>query len=188
MSLATLKRKTMNGNPRMSPISGTGSGSLGFALNGTRRIKGVVGHTNLGPKGNSNGISCCSEDNSVIKPSVKNTKGMISVRYSGILHGQNPRSVVQPMPDYTQSQYIHALHAECNTHDDLNKDAKCHSKSSNTFIGGKNKFTGAYTKPAPGPISQSEYIKGRYLRNNAYLRGPSCLQVKPAMKNNGNCS
>ena len=48
MSLATLKRKTNNSNPRNCPISG--KGTLGFALNGTRRVVGTVGHTNLGKR------------------------------------------------------------------------------------------------------------------------------------------
>ena len=37
MSLAVLKRKTSNGNPRIAPISGSNNGTFGFSLNGTRR-------------------------------------------------------------------------------------------------------------------------------------------------------
>ena len=110
MSLAVLKRKTMNGNPRMAPISGSASGPLGFSLNGTRRISGVVGPTNLGPKGNANkhgqhsGVACCTNDADIIKPSVKNTKGMLSVRYLNCQE-KCPQSVVQSMV-YTQTLYI----------------------------------------------------------------------------------
>jgi len=46
MSLATLKRKTNNGNPRNAPISG--KGHLGFALNGTLRVPSMGKSTNLG--------------------------------------------------------------------------------------------------------------------------------------------
>ena len=46
MSLATLKRKTNNGNPRNAPISG--KGHLGFALNGTLRVPSMGKTTNLG--------------------------------------------------------------------------------------------------------------------------------------------
>lgn len=46
MSLATLKRKTNNGNPRIAPISG--KGHLGFALNGTLRVPSMGKTTNLG--------------------------------------------------------------------------------------------------------------------------------------------
>ncbi len=46
MSLATLKRKTNNGNPRNAPISG--KGHIGFALNGTLRVPSMGKTTNLG--------------------------------------------------------------------------------------------------------------------------------------------
>ena len=32
MSLAVLKKKTMNGNPRQAPISGSNNGTFGFSL------------------------------------------------------------------------------------------------------------------------------------------------------------
>ena len=95
MSIVALKRKTLNGNPRIGAISG--KRPLGFALNGTRRITGVVGPTNLG----SNSNSCCTEDINIVKPSVKNTKGMLSVRYNGLSCKQQgnfcPKIWVQPI-------------------------------------------------------------------------------------------
>lgn len=48
MSLATLKRKTNNGNPRNAPISG--KGHLGFSLNGTLRVPSMGKTTNLGKR------------------------------------------------------------------------------------------------------------------------------------------
>ena len=107
MSIAVLKRKSRH-SPRLAHISGIGE--LGFALNGTRRVKGVVGPTNLGrhytntpfrgvePMGsggccgryvvNIATSSCCGiNDEGIIKKSTKNTKGMIEDRYLGTLHG-----------------------------------------------------------------------------------------------------
>ena len=99
MSIAALKRKTLNGNPRLAPISGSNNGSFGFSLNGTRRNIGSVGVTNLAPGAqrgptqmvqstpgnitNNNGIaghpeSCCTNDLNIVKPSVINTRGMLS--------------------------------------------------------------------------------------------------------------
>lgn len=105
MSIAALKRKTMNGNPRLSPVSG--QGSLGFALNGTLRINGGVGHTNLASSGYSskNGgqpiTSCCLNDNNIIKKSVMNTKAMLSARSKGLPQGNltnNDRACNQSCP------------------------------------------------------------------------------------------
>jgi hypothetical protein len=111
MSIATLKRKTLNGNPRLGPISGANNGSFGFSLNGTRRNIGQVGVTNLAPGAqtgprqaiqnsvsdhtNPNGIqghpsSCCTNDPTVVKPSVINTRGMLSRR----------RNCLPPQHDY----------------------------------------------------------------------------------------
>ena len=78
MSIAALKRKTMNGNPRLSPVSG--QGHLGFALNGILRVNGSVGKTNLGPSnyssinGGHSSNSCCLNDNNIIKKSVLKAK------------------------------------------------------------------------------------------------------------------
>ena len=91
MSIATLKRKTMNGNPRMSPLSG--QGPLGFALNGTLRISGWVGPTNLGLDHQSSNyntptsVRCCTNDSNIIKKSVMNTRGMLSARIKGFPQG-----------------------------------------------------------------------------------------------------
>ena len=131
MSLATLKRKTNNSNPRNCPISG--KGTLGFALNGTRRVVGTVGHTNLGkrdtrtpfrgtvPMGHGgrlgkyqeiisyNNELCCSNDINIIKTSSKYNKGMIETRYMGTLHGaykepyyDNNGNLVKPLINWVQ--------------------------------------------------------------------------------------
>ena len=105
MSIAALKRKTMNGNPRISPLSG--HGPLGFALNGTLRVNGSVGKTNLGAsnyssinRGHSSN-SCCLNDDNIIKKSVMNTKAMLSARAKGLPQGNltnNDRACSQKCP------------------------------------------------------------------------------------------
>ena len=147
MSIAVLKRKTLNGNPRLAPISGSNNGRFGFSLNGTRRNIGVVGVTNLAPGAqsgptqmiestpsnitNPNGItghptSCCTNDIDVVKPSVINTRGMLSRRLkclppqpdwrtcTNCTSGSNPETGcynwVQPIDNgvnktHTQGQY-----------------------------------------------------------------------------------
>ena len=194
MSIVALKRKTMNGNPRMAPISGNNNGPLGFALNGTRRITGVVGQTNLAPNGNR-GLSCCTNDSNIIKRSVMNTKGMLSVRYNNC-PGSCQKPIVQETVK-TQNEHIKKLHISCHnqtnqvlrTHcgtADLDEtNITCHNKCTNQFIGGKNVFKGAYTKNPPGAVSQSEYINNRYLNKNAFLPAPCEPHFPPSVNNNG---
>ena len=192
MSIAALKRKTMNGNPRMAPISGSDNGILGFALNGTRRISGVVGNTNLASRGASKSIymPCCINDSNTIKPSVKNTKGMLSVRYNNC-----PNNCQKPIVQETvktQNEHIEKLHASCHNVDKELFDSSvlnCNNNCQNKFIGGKNVFKGAYTKPPPCAISQSEYIASRYLNKNAFLLPNSkCDQHFPPNVNNDGCN
>lgn len=103
MSIATMKRKTLNGNPRLAPVSGSNNGKFGFSLNGTRRNVGHVGITNLAPgamtgpsqmigstsaRPTGPGIyghpsSVCTNDPTVVKTSVINTRGMLSRRAHG---------------------------------------------------------------------------------------------------------
>lgn len=170
MSIAILKRKAMNGNPRLSPISG--NNPLGFALNGTRRVKGVVGPTNLGASksptlGSHQSCFTCNS-NEIIKPSVKNTKGMLSSRYRGILYGAWPKSVVKQfnLNDNHKKVYdncITKLHIDsiaCNSNviTDYIKTCNCDNKVINKVI---------YTKPGKGAISQSTYLNDIYKKNNS---------------------
>lgn len=103
MSVAAFKRKTLNGNPRLAPVSGSNNGKFGFSLNGTRRNVGRVGITNLAPgamSGPSQMIGStpanptgpgihghpshvCTNDPLVVKTSVINTRGMLSRRANG---------------------------------------------------------------------------------------------------------
>ena len=104
MSLAVLKKKTMNGNPRQAPISGSNNGTFGFSLNGTRRGNHTGRETNLAPgamtgtpqiigstpsKPTGPGIyghpsSVCTNDPTVVKTTVMNTRGMLAKRLRGI--------------------------------------------------------------------------------------------------------
>ena len=99
-----MKRKTLNGNPRLAPISGENNGTFGFTLNGTRRIKGIYKDTNLAPKpqtGIAQAISSstsmptwpgiyghtsflCTNEDTVVKTSVITTSGRLSKKLKGI--------------------------------------------------------------------------------------------------------
>jgi hypothetical protein len=202
MSIAALKRKTMNGNPRMSPISGSNGGPLGFALNGTRRISGVVGNTNLASDGPKN-MQCCTNNSNIIKRSVMNTKGMLSSRYSNCITCP-PKPIFQETVK-DQDEHIKKLSVNCNLDDKITlrtycgtdysdedkKLFKCHTNCDNKYIGGKNVFKGSYTKNPPGAISQSSYINGKYLKNRAYLLptkdGGKCTPHFPPRVNNATC-
>ena len=105
MSLAVLKRKTFTNNPREAPISGKAGGSnFGFSLNGTRRGNHMGRETNLAPgamtgspqliastPSNPTGpglyghpASVCTNDPTVVKTTVMNTRGMLARKLRGI--------------------------------------------------------------------------------------------------------
>jgi hypothetical protein len=103
--------------------------SQGFSLNGNLRNTSYIGQTSLskknkvpnssrngGVKGSGGNIeekemffNCCKNDSGIIKPSVKNTKSMLSIRNR---HTRRPYpfSIVQPdinlNDNQTQSSYI----------------------------------------------------------------------------------
>ena len=99
-----MKRKTLNGNPRLAPVSGSNNGKFGFSLNGTRRGNYMGRETNLAPgaqtgpqqmigsspsKPTGPGIyghpaAVCTNDETVVKTTVINTRGMLSRRLRGI--------------------------------------------------------------------------------------------------------
>ena len=183
MSIATLKRKTLNGNPRLAPISG--QGSFGFALNGTLRNVGVVGPTNLGAKKEEKDF-CCTNNSNYIKQSVKNTKGMLALRKINYLSGEcpNPINWFQPIDNgynkhHTQGQYIERKHTEsfiCNlglSNESIPGPCKsyeqkgdlCQHNCKSNYIGTRNLFRGNYTKSPPVAISHGEYIRTVYLKN-----------------------
>lgn len=132
MSIATLKRKT-----KYTVQASLGNGQTSFSLNGTYRNQGYVGQTTLsrslpmstmkGGDGYSGHGGCCgtfeikpliqsaiytTENNTVVKPSVMNTNGMIHTKYPWIWRSYPVTSV---KPDTTQNtntqqQYIDNIH------------------------------------------------------------------------------
>ena len=170
MSIATLKNKTFKGgaSPRVNPISSNGI----FALNGTRRIRGVVGNTNLAPGNYSKtGVrsSCCADGETEVKLSVKNTRGMLSQRYDQLYYGEKCH-VVQLTTD-DSSSYIKKLHT-INTCSFLKFKPGCNIPKGEPKICYKcpniqNRIN-IYKDPISS-MSQSDYIKGPYLKTKAYL-------------------
>lgn len=152
MSIVALKR---NSRRYQAPISGRGHD--GFSLVGGHRNIGSVGPTNLAksvtrtrfrgttPMGHGgccgtykisicNSGSCCSNDPSIIKPTVKNNKGSILKQYKWI-HSAYPRYWVKPddsMPkNYSQGVYVQKISAQfcnCVVNKEYSGVKKCNSK------------------------------------------------------------
>tara|TARA_Y100000816_G_scaffold291180_1_gene281761 strand:- start:1352 stop:1696 length:345 start_codon:yes stop_codon:yes gene_type:complete len=107
MSLAILKKKVKE----TSSVSSGGS----FVLNGVYRKNRYVGS-----KGVIEDLSCCSDDNSSLQPSVLNTKGMLQKRYKNSYTRTpgtpNPSICANNgMDTITQSEYIQQLINKCET-------------------------------------------------------------------------
>lgn len=170
MSIVALKNKTFKGgaSPRTSPISANGI----FSINGKLRIRGVVGPTNLGPGNYSKtGVksSCCADGETEVKISVKNTKGMLSKRYDQLYYG-NPCHVVQLTPQNSQT-YIEKLHT-INSCSFLQFNPACPQSNypeKKCYPCPHNRAQVIYDKGPITAISQSDYLKGRYLKSKAFL-------------------
>ena len=108
MSLAILKKKVKE----TSSISSGGS----FVLNGVYRKNRYVGAS-----GNIiQDLSCCTEDDKVLQPSVLNTKGMLQKKYKNSYTrtpGEANPSVCakNSMDTITQGEYIQQLANICDT-------------------------------------------------------------------------
>ena len=109
MSIVAMKRNALNKNPRLGPASGIANNNF-FSINGTRRNVGQVGPTNLAPTAqtgpqqliasspslpttpgiNGHPSSVCTNDPTVVKSTVINTRGMLSRRSKGL--SRNPPS------------------------------------------------------------------------------------------------
>ena len=205
MSIATLKKKTFNNNPRIAPLSG--NNSLGFSLNGIRPVSGMVGPTNLALSNKSyKNIPCCAGSSetyktniNTIRISVKNTKGMLSSKWSrcDTLNCENNKNIVQPIDTaiikhHTQGQYILEKQAQCHLQKviDLSCADTCHitnSQSNKNHNYSKPNKVGPYTKRAPGAISQKEYINNNLLKSKAFLFG-TCKKHFPMYINNNGCN
>lgn len=194
MSIATLKRKTQTQYNNMSVGSKTG-----FSLNGTHRSQGYIGQTSLSrslPKTLMKGNvqkghgGCCGHyqetpiiqsavtslnDETVVKPSVLGTKGMLSTRYRWLNRPQ-PYSTVKPDTTNhlnTQDDYITRLKKKtikladaCTTTKDVHCINTCNNYNTyfrQNIFNRKKLFN--YTKPdnihsekGYKPIASSEYI------------------------------
>jgi hypothetical protein len=171
MSIATLKKKS-----RMykAPISGGGL----FSLNGGNRNVGVVGQTNL----MRSRMSCCTNDDSVIKGSTKNTLGHIyasfkyptSVEHPDCVNYQCPKIWVKNFSpdDYSQGIYIKNV---------VNENAKCVISGSKPdagikacaddcddtiHIGGRKVMRTHYAKDLNHDVSAEEYMRTNLMKNN----------------------
>tara|TARA_Y100001980_G_C14529614_1_gene305432 strand:+ start:751 stop:1425 length:675 start_codon:yes stop_codon:yes gene_type:complete len=180
MSIVVLKKKVNNGgNPRNSPISG--NSTLGFALNGTRRIGPQI-YVNLGNYyyPNPEYINTCINNPNVIKKSVMNTKGMLSSRKVN----SNPCCKEWVQPEYN-NLYLQTLSSSCNVNysdcsnnmpintickDNNNYLKKCNTcgksvSQANNYGVGKNYLTTNTSKNVSGNMSSSEYLSTNYLKN-----------------------
>jgi hypothetical protein len=215
MSIVVLKR---NSRRFQAPISGRGHD--GFSLVGGYRNVGAVGQTNLAKsvtrtrfRGNApmghggccgtykisvcNSGSCCTNDPSIIKSTVKNTKGAILKQYKWI-HSAYPRYWVKPddsMPEnYSQGIYVKNLTAQY-SNCVVNKvdagindcDGNLQCRAASYHIGGKKYYRSFYSKDLNSrPTSCSQYVTaGLYKKNN--LPTPPCLQSFPMNLSHNGC-
>lgn len=178
MSIATLKRKTAAKYNNSSVNS-----KEGFSLNGGYRNQGYVGQTSLSRslprtlmKGNTiRGHGGCwgtyrispiiqsgvtsTEDNSVIKKSVINTKGMLADRFC-----DDPCNVVKPdssLNANTQGEFIARKQKICLAYEpDVRTGTGARTKCFNS-IGAYNQTICLCTKPVSEymPLSGSEYTQ-----------------------------
>tara|TARA_Y100000992_G_C21148129_1_gene434859 strand:+ start:184 stop:720 length:537 start_codon:yes stop_codon:yes gene_type:complete len=120
MTIVTLKKKAQHKTDKVSHNS-----KNGFALNGTSRNTSYIGQTSLSKKNkvpnfkNNRNVSldlqtdtqtdiqggegCCQNNKEMIKRSVMNTRGMMSIKYRNTRRPY-PFSVVQPDSNYPQNQ------------------------------------------------------------------------------------
>lgn len=192
MSIVTLKKKS-----RMykAPISGGGS----FSLNGGYRNVGVVGQTNL----MRSRTSCCTNDDSVIKGSTKNTLGRIysafkyptSVDYPDCVNQPCPKIWVKNFSPEDHSQGIHIKNV-------VSETGKCSDNNSNLDTGVKNCYAGCrdtvhiggrkvmrihYTKDLNKDVSAEEYMRTKLMKNNC-LPTPKDRQHFPMSLNSNGCN
>lgn len=194
MSLATLKKKS-----RMykAPISGGGS----FSLNGGNRNVGVVGQTNL----MRSRTSCCTNDDSVIKGSTKNTLGHIYSAFKYPTSVDYPNCATCPKiwaknfspEDHSQGIYIKNV---------VSETANCPEKSSNldaglgkcsnsnaacndtAHIGGRKVMRTHYTKDLNQDVSAEEYMRTKLMKNNCLPLRDIDIPLSKRSINNGGCS
>jgi len=177
MSIATLKKKTQARYTNQMSI-----GYSGFSLNGTHRSQGYVGQTSLsrslprtlakGPTLKGHG-GCCgkyptnppilsavnsTEDISVVKTSVLNTRGMLDTKYRWIRRPQ-PFSRVG-IKEVDNSDYINYIKRKT-IKDSISEECK-HINSEDCNIPNcdiSQKARQTITKPGYTAVTHEEYIQ-----------------------------
>lgn len=210
MSTAMMKRKAER---YFNPISGKGKD--GFSLVGGYRNIGAVGPTNLGrsvtrtpfrgnlPMGHGgccgqyvqsicNSGSCCTNNPEIIKPTVKNTAGMIDEKYKW-MKSTYPNWWVQDTSadNYTQGVHIERQRRQaagrCGvvSKDDAGTVAPC-AEGCLTWIGGVPHYRKMLAKNGRGAVSSSEYMSGGLLVGKC-LPEEARLQAFPMTLNHNGC-
>ena len=190
MSIVTLKKKS-----RMykAPISGGGP----FSLNGGNRNVGVVGQTNL----MRSRTSCCTNDDSVIKGSTKNTLGRIYSAFKYPTSVEYPNCTICPTiwvknfsaEDHSQGIYIQnvvsetAKCAETSSNPNAGSKACVDSCDDTTRIGGRKIMRTHYTKDLNYDVSAEEYMRTKLMKNNC-LPTPKDREHFPMSLNSNGCN
>ena len=105
MSLAVLRKKTLNSNSRIAPISGNG----GFSLNGKHRQHTYIGQQNLGLSSSSSTFS-----SNVVNKSVLSTKYLFYARCNrGRICSQPIYNDIRNNNNKTAEEYIDNLNEKC---------------------------------------------------------------------------
>jgi hypothetical protein len=210
MSLAALKRKSQRYTNHIS-----GKDANGFSIVGGLRNVGSVGPTNLAksvtrtrfrgaaPMGNggccgnyvisvSNSGSCCVNDPTIIKSSVKNTHGMIDTKYKW-MSGTYPNWWVQDTSteNYTQSAYIEkqkiTASARCGVITSTDAGSATSNQPNMFWENGIPRCSKQYTKDPKVAVSSGEYTTTGYLKSRC-LPAPASKQPFPFIVNNrDNC-
>lgn len=198
--MGTMKKKT---RVLTAPISGKGQD--GFSLVGGYRNQGAVGPTNLGrsvtrtpfrgnaPMGNGgccgkyvvsvcNSGSCCTNDPSIIKRTVKSNAGMLDNKYRW-MSGVYPNWWVQDTSPLNASQgmFIAKLHAaaagRCGqvTSNEAGVASGCSSNNGVQWTGGIPHCSKLVAKDPIAAVSSSEYM-------GAGLMKKKCLPAPPSKK------
>jgi len=181
MSLATLKRKTNNGNPRIAPISG--KGELGFALNGTLRVPSMGKTTNLGrrttrtpfrgaePMGNGGGWrGRLNVSNSKVGTYERN------LHFSGLCCTKNDNEIVKTSVKNTkgmiETRYSGTLHSA------YNPDRITYDENGNPVVPPIN-----WVQPIDNEYqqhhTQGQYIMGKHANNDIVSNHIAYLENGP---------
>lgn len=176
MSIATLKKKTQTQYSHHMSV-----GKAGFSLNGTHRNQGYIGQTSLSrslPRTLSKGATikghggCCgtypifppvlsavnsTEDSSVVKKSVLNTKGMMDTKYRWVRRPQPFSRVGTKQVD--NSDYINYIKQKTITECEhiISEDCNVFCDNVKNIVSKKARQT--ITKPDNGAVSHEEYIQ-----------------------------